>query len=64
MGMNCAALCACLADTDSLDVTGYLLSVLWKLCELAHEYKPSHEQCVSLVKSREGLVVSVPLARQ
>ena len=64
MGINCVALCACLADTHSLDVTGYRLSVLWKLCELPHEYELSHEQCVSLAKSREGLVVSVPLARQ
>ena len=55
VGLNCLALCACLADTHSTEVTGYILSELWEVCEFPPEYRPSHEQFVHLIKVCEGV---------
>ena len=54
VGLNCLALCACLADTHSTEVAGYILSELWRACDFPPEYEPSHEQFVHLIKVCEG----------
>lgn len=56
VGLNCLALCACLADTHSTEVAGYVLSELWRACEFPPEYEPSHEQFVHLIKVCEGVL--------
>ena len=54
VGLNCLALCACLADTHSAEVAGYILSQLWRACEFPPEYEPSHEQFVNLIRVCDG----------
>ena len=54
-GVHCIALCACLADTHSLDVAGYVLQELWHACDFPFEYEPSHEQFTKLVKACQGV---------
>ena len=56
-GFNCMALCACLAESHSLDVAGEILSELWQTCGFPEEYEPSHAQFVNLLKACQGLLV-------
>ena len=54
-GFQLVALCACIAETHSLDVAGFILQEVWKKCEFPIEYEPSHEQFANLVKPCQGI---------
>ena len=58
VGLQCAALCGCLADTHSIDVAGFILQDLWKACDFPDQYEPSHEQFAKLIKACQGIFAS------
>ena len=62
-GLRCIGLCACLADTHSLEVSAYVLGELWKECSYPREYEPSHEQFVKLVQACQGILATSSFGR-
>ena len=54
-GVNCLALCTCLAEAHSESDSAWVLIELWRLLECPESYSPSQVQLMSLVKSCAGV---------
>ena len=57
-GLNCMALCACLAESHGQRVAGEVLSALWHTCGFPEAYEPSQAQFAHLIKACEGLLAN------
>ena len=58
MGVNCIALCSCLADYHSEELVAWTLMELWRVLKFLEEFEPSHVQFRALVKACSGVVAS------
>ncbi|KAL8878009.1 MAG: hypothetical protein Q9198_004093, partial [Flavoplaca austrocitrina] len=56
LGLNTVALCSCLTEVHSEELTARVLAELWKLDDYPEEYEPSHSQFLALVKACSGVV--------
>ena len=56
LGLNCVALCSCLAETHSEIHAARVLKDLWELKDFPGEYEPAHSQFLALVKACSGAV--------
>jgi len=63
LGINCVALCSCLAEAHSVELAAWILAALWKEYDFPDQYEPSHAQFVALVKARAGVLARSPLSR-
>jgi len=63
LGVNCVALCSCLAEAHSVELAAWILAALWKELDFPDQYEPSHAQFVTLVKACAGVVTKSPLGR-
>lgn len=62
LGVNCAALCACLGETYGSARAAQLLQALWKTNGFPEDLEPSRRQFGTLVSSCSGLFLSTPFA--
>ena len=62
LGLNCAALCACLGETYGSARASQLLQALWKTNDFPEELEPSRRQFGVLVSSCSGLFLSTRFA--
>ena len=62
LGVNCAALCACLGETYGSARASQLLQALWKTNDFPNDLEPSRDQFQALVSSCSGLLLSTPFA--
>ncbi len=58
LGVNCLALCSCLADSHSSDMVAWTLAELWNVLEFPADFEPSHQQFLALVKCCAGVVAT------
>ena len=56
LGINCIALCSCLAEVHSEDASAWILEELWKTLDYPSQYSPSHAQFVTLIKACAGVI--------
>ena len=56
LGLNCIALCACLAEVYSEDTAACVLESLWDLNKFPEHYEPPYSQFFALVKACSGTV--------
>ncbi|KAH0556618.1 hypothetical protein GP486_005550, partial [Trichoglossum hirsutum] len=56
-GVNCIALCSCLADMHSEAIAARILSALWRAEAFPEEFEPSHSQFLRLIKTCSGVVL-------
>ena len=56
LGLNCVALCSCLAEVHSEERAARVLKELWELKGFPEEYEPAHSQFLALVKACSGAV--------
>ncbi|MCJ1403489.1 hypothetical protein MMC11_006712 [Xylographa trunciseda] len=54
-GVNCVALCACLAEAHTEADAAWILIELWRLLHSPDSYAPSHAQFMALIKSCAGV---------
>ena len=62
LGLNCAALCACLGETYGSARASQLLQALWKANEFPIDLEPSIMQFEALVSSCSGLLIKTHFA--
>ena len=56
LGLNCVALCSCLAEVHSEETSARVLEGLWEVNSFPENYEPSHTQFLALVKACSGVV--------
>ncbi|MCJ1388842.1 hypothetical protein MMC18_001692 [Xylographa bjoerkii] len=61
-GVNCVALCACLAEAHSEADAAWILIELWRLLKSPDNYAPSHAQLMALVKACAGVTAKTPFS--
>lgn len=59
-GLNCAALCASLAEAYGVDRSAQLLQALWRVQGLSEFLEPSRTQFRALVNGCSGLLLATP----
>ena len=59
-GVNCAALCASLAETYGVDQSALYLQALWRVQGLSETLEPSRSQFRALVNGCSGLLLDTP----
>ena len=59
-GVNCAALCASLAEAYGVDQSAHLLQALWRVQGLSETLEPSRSQFQALVNGCSGLLLATP----
>ncbi|MCJ1435330.1 hypothetical protein MMC27_004702 [Xylographa pallens] len=59
-GVNCAALCASLAEVYGVDRSALLLQALWQVQGLSESLEPSRTQFKALVNGCAGLLLATP----
>lgn len=57
-GINCLALCSCLADSHDEKLAAYVLKELWEVLEFPREYEPAYAQFLALIKACSGVVAT------
>jgi len=62
LGINCAALCACLGETYGTPKAAQLLQALWEVNDFPTDLQPSRSQFSALVSGCSGLFLSTPFA--
>ncbi len=62
LGVNCAALCACLGETYGTPKAAELLQVLWEVNDFPTDLQPSRSQFGALVSGCSGLFLLTPFA--
>ena len=60
LGLNCAALCACLGETYGPTRAAHLLQALWRTNDFPNDLEPSRSQFSALVSSCSGLFLLTP----
>ena len=60
LGLNCAALCACLGETYGEARAAQLLQALWRTYDFPNELEPSRSQYRALVSDCSGFLLSTP----
>ena len=62
LGVNCAALCACLGETYGTLKAAEILQTLWEVNEFPNDLQPSRSQLGALVSGCSGLFLPTPFA--
>lgn len=62
LGVNCAALCACLGETYGTPKAAELLQALWEVNDFPTDKQPSRSQFIALVSGCSGLFLPTPFA--
>ena len=60
LGLNCAALCACLGETYGEARAAQLLQALWRTYNFSNELEPSRSQYRALISNCSGFLLSTP----
>lgn len=60
LGLNCAALCACLGETYGAARAAQLLQALWRTYDFPIDLEPSRSQYRALVSNCSGFLLSTP----
>ncbi|MCJ1380571.1 hypothetical protein MMC17_003679 [Xylographa soralifera] len=61
-GVNCVALCACLAEAHTEADAAWILIELWRLLNSPNNFAPSHAQLMALVKACAGVIAKTPFS--
>ncbi|MCJ1433583.1 hypothetical protein MMC27_002946 [Xylographa pallens] len=61
-GVNCVALCACLAEAYTEAEAAWILTELWRLLNSPDNFAPSHAQLKALVKACAGVTAKTPFS--
>ena len=64
VGLQCAALCASLAETYGLDRAAQLLQALWRVLELSEFLSPARSQFRALASACSGLLVGTDFSKK
>lgn len=62
IGINCIALCSCLADCHSAGLSASILKELWRELDFPEEFEPARSQFLALVEACAGIVAATPFA--
>lgn len=62
IGINCVALCACLADCHSSGLSASILKELWRELDFPEEFEPAQSQFLALIKACAGVVAETPFS--
>ena len=63
LGVQCIALCSCLAEVHGAHVSAWILEELWKAHGFPECYLPSHAQFLALIKACSGVLTRTSFSR-
>lgn len=62
IGINCIALCSCLADCHSTGLSASILKELWRELKFPEEFEPAQSQFLALTEVCAGVVAATPFS--